>query len=240
MGTRSGGEAHTRTGASMPLPVTVLHPTDAFRHGIAQALDRRRFVYEDLVSDAEVAELLDRRDPVAVIVGVDRKRLWDHLARIGAVPWATAIALVSKADPWAYVRALRLGAAGVVEATAPVERIIAILEAALAGDMVLSVSVVRRLLEGAHFDFEVSERDIRILQALADTRTMTEIAREEHVSYSTARRVVRGLLSDLGVDHVHAAIAKASSLGLIEPRRERADDLTSSAPQPSISLGSSL
>lgn len=224
----------------MPLPVTVLHPTDASRRGIAQALDRRRFVYEDLVSDAEVAELLDRGDPVAVIVRVDRKGHWDYLARIGAVSWATAIALVSEADPWAYVRALRLGAAGVVEATAPVERIVEVLETALAGDMLLSASVVHRLLEGAHFDFEVSERGLRILQALADTKTMAEVAREEHVSYSTMRRMVRDLLADLGVDHVHAAIAKASALGLTEPSNDRPGDPTAPARQASMSLGGSV
>jgi DNA-binding NarL/FixJ family response regulator len=214
----------------MALPVIILHPAAAYCDGIAQALDRRRFKHEDLASYAEIPSLLDREDPVAVIVRVDRKSLWDHLARFGEFPWATVIALVSADDPWAYVRALRLGADGVVEATAPVVRVIAVMEAALAGDVVLTRAAASRIVEGARFDFEVSERDLRILQALADTKTMAEVAREEHVSYSTVRRLVRDLPNKLGVGHIQAAIAKASTLGLIGAGSDRTDDPTAAAP----------
>ena len=200
----------------MELPVIVLHPTAAFRDGIAQALDRRRFKYVHLVSDGDLPELFDRGVPAVAIVCVDRKVLWDRLAHLGALHWATVIALVSAADPAAHVRALRLGADGVVEASSPVARILAVMESALGGDFLLTQAAARQILEGARFAFEVSERDIRILQALADNETMLGIARTEHVSYSTARRLVQDLPNRFGVNHIQVAISKASALGLIE------------------------
>jgi DNA-binding NarL/FixJ family response regulator len=127
-------------------------------------------------------------------------------------------------DTNAIGNALALGAVGVVFKHESFERLVNVVVAAARGEAVMDIEERRRLLQSArsersrvaqaHAPFtRLSTREAQVLRALADGRTVSDIAAGWVVSEATVRTQVRGVLTKLGVTTQLAAVAHARRTG---------------------------
>jgi len=114
-------------------------------------------------------------------------------------------------------RALRAGASGFLLKDTPAAQLIAAIRAAAAGDVLLSPSVTRRLIEAfvgrpevsvrGRLD-ELTPREEEVLRLMARRLSNGEIAVELTVGEATIKTHVARVLSKLGVrDRVQAVVA---------------------------------
>jgi DNA-binding NarL/FixJ family response regulator len=127
------------------------------------------------------------------------------------------VALVPGESTEAYHRALRAGANTAIGRDVDPDRLIEALALALKGRTVMPTEVAREIAEGpaepATIDLTDGER--RWLQALADGRTVAEIADEAAYSHREMHRTLRALYKRLGAANRAQALTSATRQGLI-------------------------
>ena len=202
-------------GGPVPIPVTVLSPFPALCQGIAQTLDPGRYRYE-AVAAANWHTWIGRAGPRAALVCLDSKRSWSRLAEAASLDNVTTVAVVAPFDMASLLRALRLRADGVAYLSDPPDRMVRVLEAAQAGDFLLSRGDAQTIAHETRLASELSEPDIRILEGLAAGASVVEIAANEHFSSRTARRRIHDICHRLDASDVPSALAVARAMGLIE------------------------
>ncbi|MFJ9684002.1 response regulator [Streptomyces sp. NPDC101194] len=134
-------------------------------------------------------------------------------------------------DEYAY-DALRAGASGFLLKDARPDELLSAVHAVSAGDAVISPRMTRRLLdthllsraatpadqESRRLPYELSGRERDVFAAIAQGMSNSEIADHLHLTESTVKKHVSGLLAKIGArDRVQAVIA-AYDLGLVTPR----------------------
>ncbi len=141
------------------------------------------------------------------------------------------LVVTGSTDPHRAGYALGLGAIGVVHKHQPFGELVATIVAAAHGEAVMSLERRRALLRAARterhrqaelvapFD-RLSDRESQVLRALADGRSVSEIASAWVVSEATVRSQVRGVLTKLGVGTQLAAVALARRAGWLEAARD--------------------
>jgi DNA-binding NarL/FixJ family response regulator len=127
------------------------------------------------------------------------------------------VALISDESTEAYHRALRAGANAAVGSDAEPARLIEALELALDGRTVIPTAVAREIAEGPAepATVELNDRERGWLQALADGRTVAEIADEAAYSHREMHRTLRALYKRLGAANRAQALTSATRQGLI-------------------------
>lgn len=112
--------------------------------------------------------------------------------------------------------ALDAGAAGYLLKDAPLPEVLAAVEAAAAGEQVLSADLAARLAPGARANStDLSPRELGLLQLLARGHTNKEIAAELFISQSTVKTHLIHIYDKLGVENRTAAIDRARANRLI-------------------------
>ena len=124
-------------------------------------------------------------------------------------------------DAGGAVAALRAGADGLIDTTAPPETLLAPLRAAVAGMAVVPPAVMAALVEApARYDRErlncLSAEDLKLWRLVADGLDTTDISRVLIVSERTAKRRVSSLLNRLRVGSRLQAAALAGRCGLLD------------------------
>ena len=168
-------------------------------------------------------ELVRRQRPDVAIVGLtlpapgalavirDVKRLY---------PWVRIVA-IGDTDTAGAVAALRAGADGLFDTTAPPETLLAPLRATAAGMSVVPPAVLAALVDGpARRDRErisvLGAEERHLWKLVADDSGTSEICDTLHVSERTAKRRVSVLLTKLGVSSRLQAAALAGRCGLLD------------------------
>jgi DNA-binding NarL/FixJ family response regulator len=159
--------------------------------------------------------------PGALPVMRDIKRLY---------PWVRVIAMVGPGegagggdtDTNGAVAALRAGADGLFDTTAPPETLLAPLRATAAGMSVVPPAVMAALVDGpARRDTErlrgLNAEEQKLWRLVADGLDTTDISRALLVSERTAKRRVSCLLNKLRVTSRLQAAALAGRCGLLDP-----------------------
>ena len=146
----------------------------------------------------------------------------DATAAIRAeLPEVEVVVLTSVDDDAAIVHAVRAGAAGYLLKDATGDELRGALRAALAGHMQLSSEAANRLLNGGL----TLERELDVLDKLAEGKANKEIARELDLSPETVKTYVKHILDKLGVHTRTQAAVQAVTRGLLRrmPERRRRD-----------------
>ena len=177
-------------------------------------------------------ELVRRQQPEVVIVGLsmpepgalpvirELKRLYPWV-RVIAVGGAGAGTGGGDTDTNAAVAALRAGADGLFDTSAPPETLLAPLRATAAGMSVVPPAVMAALVDApARRDYErvgcLSGEERQLWRLVADGLDTTEISQALHVSERTAKRRVSVLLNKLRVSSRLQAAALAGRCGLLD------------------------
>ena len=127
------------------------------------------------------------------------------------------VLILTTYDSDADIRAaLDAGAAGYLLKDAPLPEVLAAVEAAAAGEQVLSADIAARITPEARANTtDLSPRELELLQLLARGQSNKEIAAELFISQSTVKTHLIHIYDKLGVDNRTAAIDRARAIRLI-------------------------
>jgi DNA-binding NarL/FixJ family response regulator len=144
-----------------------------------------------------------------------------------AAPPRVVVLTTFDLDEYVY-EALRAGAAGFLLKDTPPERMLAALEAATLGEVLVSPAITRRLIEshvqlqrprsaGIEALGELTPRETEILQLIATGLSNDEIAERLFLSGSTVKTHVKRVMSKLAVSSRAQAVVIAYESGLVRP-----------------------
>jgi DNA-binding NarL/FixJ family response regulator len=141
------------------------------------------------------------------------------------LPDVEVVVLTSVDDDAAILHAVRAGAAGYLLKDASGDELRGALRAALSGQMQISYEAASRLLNGgaSQVDETLTERELDVLDRLAEGKANKEIARELELSPETVKTYVKHILDKLGVHTRTQAAVQALRRGLLHrvPQRRR-------------------
>lgn len=140
-----------------------------------------------------------------------------------ALPDTKVVLLTSNADEDVLVAALEAGASGYVTKHKPATEVTAAVRAAAGGEMLVSSDMLARLLprlnRPAPTGYDLTARELEVLELLAAGTPNTELAQRMGISRNTVRNHVQNLLTKLGVHSRLEAVALANREGLLRTRR---------------------
>ena len=136
-----------------------------------------------------------------------------------------AIVVITTFDLDEYVHgALKAGARGFLLKDAGPELLVQAIHAAAAGDALIAPSVTARLLEAftdagatrsSSLIEPLTERELEVLQLLAQGLANREIARQLFISLPTVKSHTRNIYGKLGVHNRRQAVTEAKALGIL-------------------------
>jgi DNA-binding NarL/FixJ family response regulator len=165
-------------------------------------------------------EVLTRANRRCVLIMVDTEDRWQRLEEVAADDNTVAIAVLPGLDSAGYVRALSAGASGTAHSFLTSGLTVSVMLAALDGEV--------RMPRQAAFEISIAAQgkkpvptnldahELEMLSMLATGMTVVELARQRFYNERTVRRHLQNIYLKLGVASRAEAIAKASSLGLLE------------------------
>jgi DNA-binding NarL/FixJ family response regulator len=203
-------------GTGVGVPVVILDTAAAFRRGLAACLTESGFTPEEPEDLAAWASGGGRR---GILVTVRPPHGWQPLSSLESLdPTVIVVALLVEATPDAYAQALRFGADGVVPWDAQPEAIVAVVQAALQGMLLLPVEVGRALAAGAVglVDPEwITPEETEWLQLLSTGMTVHDLADKTGYSERAMFRFLAGLYGKMGVSNRTEAVLLASQRSLL-------------------------
>ncbi|NUT42109.1 MAG: response regulator transcription factor [Thermoactinospora sp.] len=167
--------------------------------------------------------LMDVRMP-----GLDGIRATRQILADTTAPHLPSILILTTFDIDEYVyQALRAGASGFLLKQTPASRLLAAIHTVAAGDVLLSPTSTRRLVEAftpaprpAVEELSVlTAREREILTLVGRTLSNDEIARRLHLSPATVKTHLNRAMGKLGLASRAHVVALAYDLGLVAPRR---------------------
>ena len=201
-----------------------------FRSGLRELLVEHGIdVVGEASEGARGAELVGQTAPDVVLMDLNMPGMSGIEATTqirGAAPATRVVILTVSADDQDVQRAIAAGARGYVLKDAPVEEIVASIDAVLAGEALLSSRIAAGILErfrAASDDrgvpdqarAELTEREGEVLMLMVDGRDNSEIADELFISVQTVKNHVSNILGKLEVQNRIQAAVKAVREGLV-------------------------
>jgi DNA-binding NarL/FixJ family response regulator len=146
-----------------------------------------------------------------------------------ANPEFAGLVLTASLDRAEHARAIEAGAAGVLHKSADLDEIMDAARRLAAGETLISSDELAEMLRLAGQSREelrearasieqLTQREMQVLEALAEGLTNREIAERLHMSVDTERTHMMNILSKLGVHSRLQALLFAARYGLIELR----------------------
>lgn len=201
--------------------------------GLRAILDRQSDlrVVGETRSVPEVAKLARELRPDVIILGLPSEHLnlavpvKELLSDAGEVALCI-VALAASVRQQGMLDALRVGVRGIVDKASPPSELLRGIRAVAAGEVALTPSITRRLLEWAIAKNPVaaeppvpvralSAREIAVLELLAQGASDDEVGERLHVSKPTVRSHVHNLLGKLHLQSRCQAVAYAYRYGLV-------------------------
>ena len=160
--------------------------------------------------------LMDLRMP-----GMDGLAAIKELARL-RVPAKVLVLTTFDTDNY-VLPAIEAGATGYLLKDAPREELLRAVQAAAAGQSVLSPAVATRLVTRVRTPDEdpLSQRELEVLELVAAGTTNRESAAKLFISEATVKTHLLNIYNKLGVSDRAAAVAEAFNRGLLKPNRLR-------------------
>lgn len=138
-----------------------------------------------------------------------------------ASPDSKILMLSAAASERAVVDAIRAGCAGYITKDRRLDDVITAIESVQRGELYvppdLLAKVLPRLNRRGAPKWQLSDREVEVLEMLALGRSSAEIAEELVLSLHTVRNHIQRILRKLGAHNRLEAVARAKQAGLIEP-----------------------
>ena len=218
-------------GIERPLRVLLVDDHDFFRSGLRTLLaeDPSIEVVGEAPDGAAGIELFGRRRPDVVLMDLQMPRLSGVEATrrlTESWPDARVLVLTVSVEDKGVLEAVRAGASGYLVKDAPTEEIVRAIHAVAKGQFLTSTRVAPALLTAVEDAAErakgvarvasaLSEREIRVLQLIAQGKANSEISAELYLSPSTVKTHVGEILEKLGVENRVEAAVYAVRSGLV-------------------------
>ena len=211
---------------SRPVSVLVVDDHVMFAEGRAAALGTRDDV--DVIgvaatgAEAEAAAVRDRPDVVLIDYGLPDDNGASVSQRLRAsCPETKVIMITSLVDERIVLSAIEAGCSGYITKDRTVDDVAAAVLAAHAGEILLSPSMLARLLprlrrqshEPGH---DLTARELDVLALICEGLANQDIAERLHLSNNTIRTHVQSILTKLRVHSKLEAAVTAVRLGLVE------------------------
>jgi DNA-binding NarL/FixJ family response regulator len=196
-------------------PVAVIDVVPSYRLGLTAAFQDAGFAPEE-PSDLDLWIRLPGRRVLLFTVGLTDD--YTIVRRfVQANPALLVIALLRDATPEMYARAVHAGAAGAVPWTSAPEAVVAVVESARQGYVLLPQDVARAIADGVGSSGlpGIRPEEIRWLQMMANNKTVAELA--DVVGYSEREmfRLLRQLYDRMSVRNRTEALLKAAQCGVL-------------------------
>jgi DNA-binding NarL/FixJ family response regulator len=194
--------------------VAVLDPLPLFQRGVVEALTSDETLVE---VPADVRAWAARGGRRVVILTLAAPADWELLGQLGRE--TLVIALLEENTGPSSIRALRLGAGSVVARNATSAVLRRALDAVLAGEVVLSRSVVQALLSSSRSAESTAsprildDAEVLWLRQLASGVTVARLAASAGYSERAMYRLLNRIYDRLGVTNRTEALIKANAYG---------------------------
>lgn len=141
------------------------------------------------------------------------------LAVLGACPTTRVVTVTAFREDEALSQVVDAGAMGFVRKDADTDELVSAVRSVARGEAHFSraamAAIVRERREGATHT-HLSTREVEVLQALADGRSVAQIAGTLHLSQHTVRNHIRSAMGKLGVHTSLEAVVHAVRAGLVD------------------------
>ncbi|HUW79187.1 MAG TPA: response regulator transcription factor [Candidatus Nanopelagicaceae bacterium] len=197
------------------------------RDGTRQILEKHDDI--EVVGEAESGEiaiaLVNQLQPAVVLMDIRLPGLngIETTRRIREHHSGVAVLVVTAYEDDEYVRgALEAGAVGYLSKGVPGRKLVEAVRAVAAGDTVLQPALLAPLLASRTNDpARLTEREIAVLQLIADGALNKQVAMELEISVRTVERHCDHIYSKLGVGSRTEAVVKGISLKLVRVPNDR-------------------
>ena len=210
------------------LRVLLVDDHDIFRRGLRYLLEEHGLqVVAEAPTGEAGAELAERLVPDVVLMDINMPGIGgiEATRKISATtPLVRVVVLTISANEDDVVNAMLAGACGYLLKDSPVEELIAGINAAAAGESLLSPRIaghlLRRLRSGqatsdADVGVDLSERELAVLKLIASGKDNAEIARQLFLSQKTVKNHVTSILRKLQIESRLEAAIYALKRGLV-------------------------
>jgi DNA-binding NarL/FixJ family response regulator len=211
-------------------PIAIRDRVEVYRRGLAAVLEEAGHRVEPTASAP-----LGHVTPRAIMLSIRAPEDWEELQNL--VPRPTpVIALVPEGDDGAAVRALRSGAAGVIGRAAPVEEIIATVEAAVHGQVRLTLDLARRIMVSPTDapTIALTDQEVAWLRSLAAGVRIADLAHISGHSERAMYRLLRHLYDRMGASDRTGALLTATRWGLLTEDVTPAPDTVGGLPERTV------
>jgi DNA-binding NarL/FixJ family response regulator len=215
-----------------PIKVLIIDDHDLFRTGLRALLEDEGFEVADASSGAAGVRRAPSFGPDVVVMDMNMPEMTGIEATplvLRVAPQASVLVLTIATDDARVVDAIRAGASGYLLKDAPLEDIVAAIQAAAAGHSSISPRVAGAVLETVRARetvedpvlprsvADLSSREREVLSLIARGCDNTEIAQRLYLSQSTVKSHVSRLLDKIGVGNRVQAATFAVRHGLELP-----------------------
>ncbi len=210
----------------MTLHFSVAGGSPTWRRGIKATLEDFGYRVEAFESLGEWSPGIGGR---AVVVSGGAEDAADSLSvHAREYPHIPAIAVVEGLSLTTFARLVRAGASTVVDELRDIESLSTVVEAAVEGKAVVPLAVLRSMALTVPSEEELADRlsdqELSWLRAMAEGRTVVELAETSGYSERAMFRMLRKLYIRLGVPNRTGALMWASRLGLVADSSQDAPD----------------
>jgi DNA-binding NarL/FixJ family response regulator len=208
--------------------VIVVDDHELFRRGITGLLKERGIqVVGEAATAADAIKQASELDPTVILMDLNMPGMSgvEATQRLGgAAPQAHVLVLTMMADDENVMNALLAGACGYLLKDASIDQIVEGIQAAVRGESVISPRVatrlVRRLRQPDEIDPslsgpEMTPRELRVLELLAEGLDNAEIAQALYLSQHTVKSYVSSIMIKLQVENRTQAAVRAVRGGLV-------------------------
>lgn len=140
-------------------------------------------------------------------------------AVLAASPSSRVITVTASREDEALSQVVEAGAMGFVRKDADAEELVSAVRSVARGEAHFSraamAAIVRDRRDGMAHQ-QLSAREVEVLQALADGRSVAQIATTLHLSQHTVRNHIRSAMGKLGVHTSLEAVVRAVRAGLVD------------------------
>jgi two-component system NarL family response regulator len=209
--------------------VLLVDDHDLFRRGLRTLLEEQGVhVIAEATDGAEAIARVREHSPDVVLMdinmpvmsGVDATR---EIVRMS--PLTRVVVLTISDIDGDVIDAVLAGASGYLLKDASIDELLRGIEAAVAGDSLMSPHVAAKVLQRVRAAgptaternprAELSERELDVLRLIANGKDNADIARELHISPKTVKNHISNILMKLGIDNRIQAAVYAVRSGIV-------------------------